>query len=77
MLHRIHPHIKKLTIVAIIIGFFLYLFSMDVFSQQGIVYSLSVDGAISPENGDDFIRGIDEELNPYYYGSSNEDLQVR
>ncbi len=61
MPHRIHPHIKKLTIVEIIVGIFLYLFSMEVFSQQGIVYSLSIDGAISPGNADDFILSLYKE----------------
>lgn len=60
MPHRIHPHIKKITIIAILVGIFLYLFSTDVFAQQGKIYSLTIDGAISPANADYFIRGLDE-----------------
>ncbi len=60
MPNNIHPHIKKLTIIAIIIGVFLYFFSTDIFSQQGKIYSLTIDGAISPANADYFIRGLDK-----------------
>lgn len=63
MPHRIHPHIKKITVIAIIVGILLYFFSTDVFSQQGKIYSLTIDGAISPANADYFVRGLDEAIN--------------
>lgn len=60
MPNKIHPHIKKLTIIAIIIGILMYFFSTDVFSQQGKIVSVTIDGAISPANADYFIRGLDK-----------------
>ena len=54
-----HRHIKKLTIFAILIGVCLYLFSPYIFGQQSKVYSLTIDGAISPANADYFVRGLD------------------
>jgi len=59
MSHKIHPQIKKLTIVAIVVGILLYFFSTDIFARQGKIYSLTIDGAISPANADYFIRGLD------------------
>jgi len=71
MSHKIHPHIKKITVIAIIVGVFLYFFSTDIFSsnnnsdtknavRQGKIFSLTVNGAISPANADYFIRGLDK-----------------
>lgn len=53
-------HIKILTIIVIVIGIFLLLFSPFTFAQQGKVYSLTINGAISPANADYFIRGLDK-----------------
>lgn len=54
-----HRHIKKLTIIIIVVSIFLLFFSPLVFSQQGKIYSLTIDGAISPANADFFVRGLD------------------
>jgi len=62
MPNNIHPHVKKITIVAIIIGIILYFFPTDVFSQQGKIVSVTIDGAISPANADYFIRGLDNAI---------------
>jgi len=62
-------HIKILTIIAIIIGVLLYLFSPNLLanpkseSQQGKIYVTSIDGAISPANADYFSRGLDTAIN--------------
>jgi len=57
--NKIHPHIKKITVIAIIVGLFLYFFSTEIFAGQGKIYSLTIDGGISPANADYFIRGLD------------------
>jgi len=62
MSHKVHPHIKKLTLLAIFIGVLLYFFSTDLFARQGKIYSLTIDGAISPANADYFIRGLDQAI---------------
>ncbi len=78
-----HRHIKKLTILIVIAGVLLYLFSPQIIGQsqqtqlqtaqiqstqtetavsQGKVYSLTINGAISPASADYFIRGLDQAI---------------
>ena len=62
-------HIKILTIIAIVIGVLLYLFSPNLLANpgpenhQGKIYVTAIDGAISPANADYFIRGLDTAIN--------------
>jgi len=57
-----NSQIKILTVVALISGALLYLFSPNINAQQGKIYSLTIDGAISPANSDYFIRGLDKAI---------------
>ena len=54
---------KKMQIKSLLIGIFLLFLSPDILAQQGKIYSLTIDGAISPANADYFVRGLDEAVN--------------
>jgi len=55
-------HIGKILIVAIIIGALLLLFSPLISGATGKVYSLEIDGAISPATADFFDRSLDKAI---------------
>jgi len=53
-------HAKKIVITLVLVSICLLLYSTYVNAGQGRVYSLTIDGAISPASADYFVRGLDE-----------------
>ena len=55
-----HLHVKKTIVIAILFGIVLLTFSSMINAAQGKIYSLTIDGAISPANADYFTRGLSQ-----------------
>ncbi len=55
-----HLHVKRALVVAILLGIVLLLYSSMTDAAEGKVYSLTIDGPISPASADYFTRGLSQ-----------------